>query len=269
MATRITLRLAGPKDDTTPIRFRDFVKQLDLVRRALKETDRVVTESPNGSVVFGVVDLKRSSPAQIVLEAEPVRPEVDKTEVVVGAFCGALREIQDRRMAPVGFDSAALRAYQGLVAMMGVGLSEFAVICNGSAIHLTRELHTNVEAILGPKHYGVGTVIGRLEKINLHREQNVFTVYPKGGPARGITCHFARSQVEVAVAAVSQHVEVTGRLTYNSVDPYPECVTVWWVDVDEGAGRQAPRLADLVGMAPNATRDELSEDFVRRLRDGW
>lgn len=30
-----------------------------------------------------------------------------------------------------------------------------------------------------------------------------------------------------------------------------------------------PTLADLRGIAPNATDDESSEDFVRRLRDEW
>jgi len=260
----ITLRLAAPEeDDALPLE--DFLKQLDAIRHALNETQRVVTKSRKPSLRFKVVGLRRSSPTEVTLRAEPITRGVDDSARVVDAFLNATEHIQRRRSPPTGFDGPALRAFQAMAQMVDKKVTPVEIVRDGRTVHLSRELANNVDSILGPKQYARGSVTGKLEKINLHRQQNVFIVYPIVGPEHGIACEFPARLTEQAVLAVNKYVDVTGRLTYNAVDSYPEKVRATGIEIYRD---RAPfTLAELHGIAPNATGDKSSEDFIGRLRN--
>jgi transcriptional regulator with XRE-family HTH domain len=120
----------------------------------------------------------------------------------------------------------------------------------------------------GHKQYAMGSISGWLDKINIHRDENVFNIYPIVGPAKGVPCKFGKALEHEAVQAVSKFVDVWGRLEYNPVDSFPQEVNVHKIEVRPDRDG-LPKLADLRGVAPEATGEKLSEDFIGDLRDDW
>jgi hypothetical protein len=179
-----------------------------------------------------------------------------------------IQAIQHRKDVPDGFDGNALRAYIDLGAMLGKNISAMELTANGDSVTVSETMSRNAEAILDRKEYAFGTLSGRLEKINLHNNQNVFSIYPIVGPSRGVKCSFGRGLTHKAAEALTHFVDVQGRLIYNAIDALPEEIQVQEIYIREEPVPK-PKLGDLQGMAPGATGDSQSEDFIGELRDGW
>jgi hypothetical protein len=112
-----------------------------------------------------------------------------------------------------------------------------------------------------------GSIEGRLEALNLHNGQNICSIYPRVG-ARKVVCHFSDGQRRDVLAAIDQHVLATGMVEYQYRDAFPHSMELRNIEVLP-QGEAPPSLHELRGIAPNATGDESSEDFVRRIRDEW
>lgn len=106
-----------------------------------------------------------------------------------------------------------------------------------------------------------------LEHINLHSGQNVFTVYPTSRLPK-IRCVFPKELRQQAIAAIDKYVHVFGFLKYKRREWYPYEMRAQSIEVYESE-ENLPTLHDLRGIAPEAAGDQLSEDFVRGLRDEW
>jgi hypothetical protein len=260
--------MGGKAGADDPLVFADFIKELDHIRHALKETQRILTRSTKEQVEFRVVRLRRDSPTEVVIEGFAVGDAPQIAENLVTGFLDAVDDIQQRRQVPRGFDGRALSAYQAMAEMIGQKMSSIDAAGNGRSIGMSRTLHQNVAILLGEKRYSVGSMTGKLEQINIHKGQNVFTIYPIAGPVTGVRCHFGKGLLDRAANAVNHFVEVRGRFTYNPIDPHPEEILVKDMSVHEKP-EMAVRIQDLEGIAPGATGDKSSEDFVRELRDEW
>ena len=81
-----------------------------------------------------------------------------------------------------------------------------------------------------------------------------------------MACRFTRSLRDKVVRAVGQYVTVYGELRFKQWDNFPYAIVAEDLEPHPPAS-ELPRLADLRGMAPNATGDLASEDFVDRLRE--
>ncbi len=68
-----------------------------------------------------------------------------------------------------------------------------------------------------------------------------------------------------AIAGINHYVNVKGALRYKRRDKFPYAVNDAEIEVypDE---QKLPSIFDLKGIAPDATGDLKSEDFVRKLR---
>ena len=132
MESRITVRVEGSPKDGGDVRFSDFIKQLEAVRTALRHTERLVLkdeETERNSVYYRVVDLRRSGPATVVLEAVVSDPSqsADMPSRVVGKFFSSLSNIRDQRGIPEDFDLAALEAYRDLGAGLKRNMAAIAI----------------------------------------------------------------------------------------------------------------------------------------------
>ena len=117
--SKITVRVEGKPQDGGDVRFSDFIKQLESVRTALRHTERLIskgTDSKGREVYYRVVDLKRSSPATVVIEAVTSNPlkEADVSDRVVSKFFSSIQHIRERGEIPADFDLPALEAYRDL-----------------------------------------------------------------------------------------------------------------------------------------------------------
>lgn len=258
---RLVFQLEGSDEDRGNVRLSDFVRQLDAIRRALGETDRILNEQPTTD--FIVVDLSHSSPATIVIE-EVVRSDPRATKLsVLKAFFESLAVIT-RGDLPPGFDYDAMRAYERI----GTRVRSVLVRSDGQSLTLTPDLGRRIKQILGPDEVEYGSVSGYLEQINLHG-QRVFTIYPALGLPK-LRCVFPSELRAEAVRAVDRYVRVYGRLKFNRrLDrsrPYEMAVERIEVAPPED---ELPTLGSLRGIAAEVKLDAASEVTVRQIRDQW
>lgn len=264
---RVTIRIRGLDKDNGDVRFDDFIKQLSTVKTALAETDRIVSSKP--SVYFKVIDLRHNSPAQIVLESVPLTSQDDRSDVVVNKFFDSLEEI-DHGVAPNGFDYDAFQAFREISSLYDKKrLTEIVISRNGDTGRSFESLSRQVDSILGPDQYEYGSVTGLLDQINIHANQNVFTIYPTSKQPK-LRCIFQQHIKKDAIKAVGEYVKVYGQLKFKTKigDGHPYEMAVRDIEVFP-RNEELPTLASLRGIAPNATGNLTSEQFVRRIRNDW
>jgi len=221
-----------------------------------------------GEVYYRVVDLRRSSPATVVLEAfpsDPVNP-AGVPDRVVSKFFSSLQDIREHGKIPEDFDLPALEAYRELGIPSRSNLSSVFIENGDSKFPIDHEFDTKIIAAIGPDETVEGSISGMLEKVNLHNTSR-FEIFPTIGPRR-LICDFSpelRAQVK---DGLDQYVRVSGRLRYKHWDKFPYAITTEKMEVYPEENN-LPTLWDIRGIAPAATGDLTSEQFVRAIRDAW
>src|SRR5260370_42563342 len=86
----------------------------------------------------------------------------------------------------------------------------------------------------------VGTVKGRLERLNLHN-RNEFVIYPPV-PGVQVTCLFPEELFSQVQAAIKQNITVSGRLVFRPGSAFPERVHVRRIEIHPAA-EKLPQLA--------------------------
>jgi len=271
MATnRITLRMAGPEENGGDVNASVFLKQIQAFLEMLSETDRVL--SGGKFVDFLVSGLSHNSPAAIEIEVVPKKEETPgyyPNELIEGVYDNITR-IQRSADVVMPLDYDALIAYRDLTKLFDKGINSLWVEKSGESSTIAPLLSTNIEKLLGPDEYEEGSVTGYLHHVNLHA-QNVFTVYPTFPGEPKVRCVFAREAKDLRVRvaeAVDQYVTVYGRKSFRSNHPHPYEMKVTDIDVHPPVD-ELPKIQDLWGVAPDATGELSSEDFVRGVRNEW
>ena len=266
MAQRITIRIKGSDIDAGHVRLSDFVEQLEAIREALRQTERLLTGAAEASVYYRIVDLKHDSPATVVLE--PVRKKgspLPRTARVGDTLVASLRSLKAERNPPVSADLVALESYREIAAPMQHNVQQVEVETSPHKIvSIDRSFSESVDKVIGPDKISMGSVSGRLEKVNIHNV-NRFDIFPTVGPQR-VTCTFEERLRPKIREALDNYVTVYGRLRYKEWDPFPYAIRVRDIDIHEDAST-LPSLNDLHGISPDATGEMSSEDFVRTMRD--
>jgi hypothetical protein len=264
---RIKSQINGLESDDGYVRLNDFVTHLQRLRSALINIDRIVSGKKRGSAYYRVVELDCSSPATIVIDAQPHTGDIDNREEVEKHFFGGMRQIKETGTAPEELDRDVLEQFNGLAAQVGKTIAA-ATISNGEyTIDLTEGLKAKIDVLLADVDSSEGSIEGVLEAINIHKGANVFRIYPIIGPKK-VSCHFPNKLREDAIRAVDSFVSVEGTLKYMKKAPFPHEIKVSKIEVYPPE-EELPSLEDLRGIAPNATGDLSSEEFVRKVRDGW
>ena len=263
---RITVRFVGAHEDGGDVRFGAFIKKLEAMKDSLAETDKVVSEGER-SADYKVVDLRHSSPSIVVIEATPIDEEhIESAALVMDTFYETLAGLQNRGDVPAGFDYNALQKFKGLEPT-GKGITEISFSRNGDELRISSDLSDNINFVLGPDEYEEGSVTGMLQHLNVHGKQKIFTIYPTAGEPK-LPCSFQEGLRASVVEAVDRYVEVSGTLKYKARNVYPYFMLAENIEIypDEAS---LPSAGELFGIAPDATGDRSSEEFVRELRRGW
>ncbi|MDV2503611.1 MAG: hypothetical protein RX318_06635 [bacterium] len=264
---RIKSQIKGLESDDGYVRLNAFVTHLQNLRNTLINIDRLVSRKKRGSAYYRVVELDCSSPATIVIDAQPHTEDIDNREEVEKRFFRGMRQIKETGTAPENLDRATLEQLKELASQAGKTV-ESATISNGEhTIDLTEGLKAKVDVLLAEVDSTEGSIEGMLEAINIHKGANVFRIYPIIGPKK-VSCHFPNRLREDAIGAVDNFVSIEGTLKYMKNAPFPHEIKVSKIEVYPPED-ELPSLEDLRGIAPEATGDMSSEEFVRKIRDEW
>jgi hypothetical protein len=262
---RITLIIEGLPEDNGQVRLGAFMNQLQKLNATITKLDREANEGKQATV-YRIAELSYKSPVRVVLEpfALPKNPYVGHAIVEsLGRVTHALENGSDLS----GLDADLLEDIRGLAKPVGKTVANVTLLFNDHRFDLTDKVASKVDIALSVDEECEGSIEGMLEQINLHDGANVFYVYPEIGP-RKLTCHFPARLYDDAVSAVGRKVEVSGTLHYRSGATFPHQVQVKQIEAFPYES-ELPDWDDLRGMAPDATGELSSEDFIRELRDGW
>ena len=267
---RITVELVGASEDDGHLRLSEFIKQLQAVKSALKQTERTITGKDEPELYYRIVKVRHSSPLSVTIEPTPLKPEEGReiAKSTIKKFFTTLHMIDKQTDAPEDFDLPALEAYRDLGTMLDKHVAGITITTSRRRkVQIDKKFETKVSEIIGPDELIEGSLSGMLEWLNLHNT-SVFHIYPVIG-AKKVVCNFPKRLKEKVKAAIDSHVEAYGELRYKKWGDFPYAMNVSDLDIlppDD----ELPTLFDLRGIAPNATGGISSAEFVRAIRDeGW
>lgn len=263
---RVKLVVEGLDSDDGHVRLDVFVSELQKLQTALGRADARVSNGKRCSY-FAVVGLSHNSPATVELEAR-VAPSSkrDCRASAMALLAQAIESVQRGEFTEES-DYELLNDIKELSTPVGETLKTARLLIDGKAYVFSETIAEAITTFQAEQEECLTTVEGMLERVNVHDDKNLFTIYPDVGPPR-ITCRLPERLAEKGIGAIRRRVAVSGVARFRKFAPFPHEIVADDIDVYD-VDSELPSFADLLGMAPNATGDLSSEDFVRRARNEW
>jgi hypothetical protein len=264
----MTVELSDSSSDDN-IRLDDFLDQLRTLRAALRETERLVSRQ-EPSLYFRIKHLRKDSPPVVTLEAvsdtmdERARPQY--ASYVVRSLTTNLRVIANRKRLPSRIDYPALESYRELTMPAEKRRLRVRIQAGKNSVLINSQLRQTIDRIAGEDEFSFGSVSGKIEAINVHDKNRKFQIFPTVGPSR-IVGTFRTKDRKLFASAVDHYVTVYGKLRYKKWDKFPYAISAESVEVHDLVA--LPGLEALGGIAPNATGQLTSQEFIDRVRDEW
>ena len=265
MAKRITIQIVGARDDKGDVRLSDFTDQLNLIRKALFERERLIAGVNAPQIDYKVVDLHHSE-ATIVIEPIPFNGSSAYVDKIVSGFSEELRSIKKKAKLTDEPDVERLKAYQKIGHRPDNKISKVRIAVDRKPVTIDESFRENVERILGPDEFIQGTISGMLDAINFHNT-NRFTLYPPIGPQK-VSGTFDLDIRPKVKEAVGNFVTVVGQLRYKQWAAFPHGVLAEDIDIHE-PDSSLPTLSELRGSFAGALGNKTSLEFVEDIRANW
>jgi len=262
---RITLVIDGLQGPGQHVRVNDFLREIQFLLNTLKETEKEIHPFKQSSLDYDIVELRTDSPATVILETRPLDQSYDPSEEVVSKFLSIIYQVSMEKMLRERISYHILQNLASMATPLGNTLTQVTISAKGQKFDLKKDFKKIIEQSLVSEETYPGAMRGMLEAINLHQDANVFRIYPDVGPSK-VTCRFTKELEEKAIQSIGHFVEVRGVLKYKVNAPYPHEISVDSIETFPNES-ELPSLRELLGVAPDATGNLLSEEFVRKLRD--
>ena len=263
MEDQITIAMEG-MPDTEYISLSDFQSELRLFSSLLSRADREVTG--RRTYKFQVVGLSQESPASVTIRAFSEEKQKVPASAVIERFIKTTEQIRAGEVyEDLGYEF--LRDLRDMSDPVGERLESLVLRTDSASVPLDIDFSANVQKLLSTEDECLGDMEGTLEQINIHAGANTFRIYPAAGPS-SVLCRFKMADLEIAKEAIGREIRVFGNLLYRPYSVWPHEIRVMEMETYLPEA-ELPTFEDIQGIAPNATDDLTSEEFIARLRDGW
>ena len=267
MRAGITITIESAESDREHVSLNDFSFQLEALRKVLSNTESSLS-GEQAEIDWQIVDLKHSSPAEIVLQPIGTHTNTDKEDIIfetVNKVIGYFKALSDNIPLPVEMNQQLLGHYKTFSDKVQKGILTVSLKSETDTVKVSENVKAAIEAVTLSEIKSIGTVEGRLEFLNIHANQNMFRIYSAVPPEK-VNCFFPPDKIEEAREALGRKIRVLGELIYPKGNDFPRDVRVETIELlpDDD---DLPSLMDLRGIAPDITGDLSSEEFVRTLRD--
>ncbi len=265
---RISVMLRGLDKDNGDVKFDDFIIQLDLIKKALNETQKIYSKKL--FAYFKVVELRHKSPAFITLEAVPQNiNDKDKTDNVIKKFFRSIDDISNN-IHPEGFTYDTFKAYQNITSLKEKKrITEIVLARNEESTTYLENFTRKIENIMGNDEYEVGSYTGMLEMINIHSNQNVFYIYPTSNLPK-LKCIFIKEQKQDVISSIDSYVTVIGKKKIKPNVTGSHSYEMKLIKIIKHPPEDdLPTLSQIGGIAPDITGDQNSDEFIRGNRNEW
>jgi hypothetical protein len=262
----LTIQLEGSLDDQGNVRLEEFLEELSAIKAALKQTERIVVGQQN-TVYYRVIDLTHSSPSTVRIEAVAHRKENQQIpRRIIRRFSTSLRMIQRRHRAPRDFDLDALEAFRNIGNPLNKHIRKVTITEDEKhrKAAINQDYDNALKRIIGYDQKERGSMMGKMEALNVHLNNNTFIIFPTVGPKK-VTCKFRGDLRDTVLKYAGSYVRADGLIISKSQSKFPHAMEVTMLEAFPAA--EATRLSDIRGLAPNATGGIRAEEFIRNLRD--
>jgi hypothetical protein len=260
----VTLTLEGTKKESGHIRVTDFAKTLKSFVNVVNSSTNPDSKAQKPSLYFRIIALSHNSPATITMEAISKDVRYDERVIVIKNMLENLSRIKDDEDLRT-VDYRLLNALSELTLPIGQTMNNLKLSWTDQVVELDSKYKEKVNTIMSKEESYPGTLRGMLEFINLHASNNLFRIYPDVGPPL-VSCRFSQELTEVAISAIQKFVVVSGLLIQKQIARFPHEIDVDTIEILPEE-ENLPTLYDLQGVAPGATGNMLSEDFIRNIRN--
>lgn len=224
----IKIVVTGKPEDNGDVRLDDFSKVLDRWKRLLNEAERITTGQK--LLYYRVVNLSHNSPATIILE-----PVVEPAflQIVEGGYINNVAKTLDEAAQELSgggevserFDSAFLSAFYEVADNVGNNsVAEMKLAVGKNEYPVGEVISLSAKQILGEEVFEIGSVTGRLERLNIHGTARTCHIYPKSGAPK-VKCTFSSDKINDVITAVGKFVTVYGALKYRGRQLHAEELT--------------------------------------------
>jgi hypothetical protein len=262
---KITLTVDGT-DVGGYVRLSDFLHELSTFIEVARKAEELVSSHLSRSIYYRVVDLKLLSPASVTLEACTKNPKYDIREAIHDEIFKTMEKLQRGEEIKEKEKFYLVESIKDFAEPVGKKVSKLNLSREGNIIYLNPEFKARVNLFVVPEESCHAIFRGMLDMINIHYEK-LFYLYPEIGPTR-IQCRFDVELFEAAKSALGKRVEVEGIFKYKIRAPYPYAAEVNKIDMLP-EDHELPTFKEILGIDPNITGGLLSEDYIRKIRNGY
>src|SRR5713101_942920 len=188
---RIIYLQLGLRDRVTLAQLIDALKNLLGV---LRDLDSAISKDARGTIIWEVAFLEKKSPPTIGLVGRP-RQEVleDISGTVESEFINGVTLLYNSEERGTNYSDTALAKIQRL-AKQSKKLGDLRVFTkeghdDQSAV-IGESTFNHIEQLIGPKYVSIGSVLGSLDSITVHRA-NEFRVWDEN-TGKPVTCFFSK-----------------------------------------------------------------------------
>jgi hypothetical protein len=257
---KIQFRANAPDENLT---LDDFCKQVADFNTALIGLDQHISSRKKSTVLYRVVDLKHSSPAQMTIEATGLEDSLEDNSSKIFPVFFRIIETLNARKGYQDLPRSVLEPIYRIAKSVSGNIKEIRVIAGVSTVFVTDQISTLLSDYLEKEKIAVGSVRGVIEIINLHAGTNTFRIYPVIG-ASYINCWFPKELKEKAKGAVDNYVRVSGKLHYRMGCDHPYQIDVDEIETMPGESN-LPTLGSFKGII---TANKSTEELLEEERNG-
>lgn len=265
----ITLEVEGINSEHGHVRLEDFLKKLEDLLVTLNGIDRIVSQTFQPTLYYRIVEINHSSPLEITIEPV-VRQQTPTAHEYIAVrhhrFFKELSAIRQNEPVSPEVDDRLIERLRDLVEGRGQSFAKASISNSEARVELDDVFEKNVRKLLAEEDCSYGGVDGALDSVNIHGTSRQFWIYPRIG-AQKVRCEFLPGTSEQVREALGRYVRVEGLKYFRSPSPYPYRIAVKELEILDGEEESA--LINLRGIAPDATGELSSVEFVRAIRDEW
>ncbi|BBM89210.1 hypothetical protein COTS27_00905 [Spirochaetota bacterium] len=236
-----------------------------------KTTEKNFSNDP----VFKIVHANKRSPFNILLNVLWIDDE--RSKLLIEDTKNNLMSISSKKESKIDLEYDILESYKKLSHLSKGKDDRYNAVIkfpDNKEVNIDENFVKNIDKLLKgsdsciTSYEGcITSYEGELEQINLHDDINYFYIYPYSLPEK-IRCVFPKELRNLVIKGIGRKVCVTGEAIYSKNQNFPCLIKAKEIDIYPSE-TDLPDWDNLFGIAPNATGELQSEDFVRRLRNEW
>ena len=254
----ITVSIVGPAETHGMVRFDDFFRFCESVYKCLRLSEQLVSGKPP-AIEYRIADLKYGS-ATVKIEAVHKKSKRDPREKAMNYFRKTVANLQrgkvDPRIRPEDL---------GTFRELADPLKRHAKRVVIGRISITNQFESTIGKLLDESISSEGSVVGALDRLNVHDDRNEFVIYPQDETAP-ITCLFPDTLLDSVRRGVKRNVTVTGTQYYRPGSALPYRIHAEGIEIHP-KDSELPSLHAVRALGKWDTGGLTAIEFLRGIRN--